>query len=67
MAGPTINDNVPAIDQVIGNITHGFCLASCTVAFFTFSFLLLTPGDFDYKDTVLNQVVMAVPTTDCIA
>jgi hypothetical protein len=67
MAGPTINDNVSSINQMIADITHDFRLAACTVAFFTFSFLLLTPGDFDYKDTVLNQVVMAVPTTDCIA
>jgi hypothetical protein len=67
MAGSTVNDIISSINQVIGYIGHGFRLAACTVTFFTFSFLFLTTGYFNYKDTTLNEVVMAITTTNCIA
>ena len=64
MAGPTIYDSIPTIDKVIPHIGHGCRLAACTVALFTLSLLLFTAGNFDYKDTTLNQVIMTVTATD---
>jgi hypothetical protein len=66
MAGPTIYDSIPTIDKVVADIGHGFRLTPCTVALLTFSLLLFTTGNFDYKDTTLNQVVVAVTAADCI-
>jgi hypothetical protein len=67
MAGSAIYDSIPTIDKVITHIGHGFRLAACTVALLTFSLLLFTTGNFNDKDTTLNQVIVAVTAADCIA
>jgi hypothetical protein len=67
MAGPTIYDSIPSIDEVIADIAHGFRLGACTVAFFTFSLLLFTMGYLNYKDITLDEIIVAIPAADRIA
>jgi hypothetical protein len=66
VTGTTVNDRVSAIYQVICDITHACCLSGRIVAVLTNCFLLLPPGNGNFKHTVLGNKIVAVTAEDAI-